>query len=261
MLIIRTGRRRQPDVPAYRSNHSVLGFLDDLRNYGLELFGRFYGVYRGIVVANEDPDASGQPDPHCRLRVRVPIIGDRDDVSRLAWPVAPLAGDGFGIKSLPPVDSQVYVMFEAGRLDAPLWIGGWWGDDHVPEGLEAAEQHGWVTPEGNKIVLDGSSGSEAITIERVGGGKVEVDSDGNVIIENKSGSKVYAGNGADTSGEPAVLGDTLKGLLESLCDALVALTVTVPAAPGTSGVPVNAAQFSAVKARLRTILSGTVEIK
>jgi uncharacterized protein involved in type VI secretion and phage assembly len=260
MAVVRIGRRRPPDTPAYRSNTSILSFLDDLRSYGLEMFGRFYGVYRAFVVANEDPDAPGQPDPHARLRVRVPIVGDRDNVSRLAWPIVPLAGNGFGLKSLPPVDSQVYVMFEAGRLDAPIWLGGWWGDGQMPSGLAAAEQHGWVTPEGNKIIFDGTSGAEAITVERVGGGKVEIDSSGNVTVENKSGAKVYVGNGAANSGEPSVLGDTLKGLLESMCDALTALTVTVPAF-GTSGTPVNAAQFSAIKARLRQILSQTVEIK
>lgn len=48
--------------------------------------------------------------------------------------------------------------------------------------------------------------------------------------------------------EPAVLGDTLEGLLGDLIDAINA--ITVPTGVGPSGVPVNAAQFSAIKARL-----------
>jgi len=48
--------------------------------------------------------------------------------------------------------------------------------------------------------------------------------------------------------EPAVLGDTLEDILGDLIDALNALTV--PTGVGPSGVPINTAQFEAVRARL-----------
>ena len=53
--------------------------------------------------------------------------------------------------------------------------------------------------------------------------------------------------------EPVVLGDTLLGLLEELCDALQAETHPTPTGP--SGPPINAADYSSIKSRLSTFLS------
>lgn len=53
--------------------------------------------------------------------------------------------------------------------------------------------------------------------------------------------------------EPMVLGNTLKSILSDTFDAITALTV--PTAFGPSGTPINASQFSAIKARLDNILS------
>lgn len=236
-------------------------FLERLYTFGLEWFGLYYGVYRAKVVANEDPNAEGQPDPQGRLRVRVRAIGDTNDTpARLAYPIVPLAGSGYGFKSLPPVDGFVYVVFENGRPDAALWIGGWWGSDAMPDDLKPAKAHGWYTPEGHKILLDGQDGSEVIRIEHTGGAMIEIDSSGNVNVKQKSGSKVNVGDGADTANEPAALGNTLKGLLEQLCDACVAITVTTPMGPATL-LPTSTAQFQAIRGQLQRLLSQVVNVK
>lgn len=53
--------------------------------------------------------------------------------------------------------------------------------------------------------------------------------------------------------EPMVLGDTLKGILSDLIDAIMAITVVSPSGP--TSPPSNAAQFTAIKGQLNTILS------
>lgn len=53
--------------------------------------------------------------------------------------------------------------------------------------------------------------------------------------------------------EPMVLGDTLKGIIEELIDAITAITVTTPAGP--SSTPSNAPQFTSIKAKLKNFLS------
>lgn len=53
--------------------------------------------------------------------------------------------------------------------------------------------------------------------------------------------------------EPMVLGDTLKGILSDLIDAIMAITVVSPAGP--TSVPSNAAQFTQIKGQLDKILS------
>lgn len=71
----------------------------------------------------------------------------------------------------------------------------------------------------------------------------------NVEISTDIGFKLDNGN------EPMVLGNTLKGILNDLCIALTSITVTCPPTGGPSSVPINAAQFTAIAARLQTILS------
>ena len=68
----------------------------------------------------------------------------------------------------------------------------------------------------------------------------------NVKVSTK---KFNVGDG----GEQMVLGNTLVSLLEQLISAINSLTVLTPHGP--SGTPVNAAQFSQIKSKLKTMLS------
>ena len=81
---------------------------------------RHYGKYRGQVASNADPANRG------RLQVSVPaLLGDQ-----LVWamPCAPYAGNGVGLFALPPVGTGVWVEFEGGDLDYPIWSGCFWAD-------------------------------------------------------------------------------------------------------------------------------------
>lgn len=53
--------------------------------------------------------------------------------------------------------------------------------------------------------------------------------------------------------EPMVLGDTLKGILSDLIDAILAMTMVSPAGP--TSTPTNAVQFTQIKGKLDQILS------
>jgi uncharacterized protein involved in type VI secretion and phage assembly len=243
------------------SSQGFRRFLDDILNHGLEIIGLYYGSYRAEVVSNEDPDQAGQPDPMGRLTVVVPAVdGGSRLTERVAFPITPMAGPGYGFKSLPPVGGYVWVEFERGRVDLPMWKGGWFGDGDIPDDLKPTEAHGWFTPSGHQILMDDQSGSEFIRVKHKNGSTlIEFDSQGSIFITNKSGQKVNIGDGADTANEPALLGTTTKDLISELCDAILALTVSTGMGP--SGTPINAAQFAAIKARLQTMLSTTVNVK
>lgn len=86
---------------------------------------RFFGKYRGRVAANMDPLQQG------RIQVTCPaVLGD----GRLSWalPCAPYAGPRVGFFAVPPVGANVWVEFEAGDPDAPIWSGGFWGNGEAP---------------------------------------------------------------------------------------------------------------------------------
>jgi hypothetical protein len=106
------------------------------------------------------------------------------------------------------------------------------------------------------LVLDEDSKNKvAITYEREKGFSYidEFDNEINIIdgeMQLKS-DKINHNEGS----EPMVLGDTLKGILSDLCDALVQLTVTCASPGSPSSPPVNLASFVEIKAKLETILS------
>lgn len=84
---------------------------------------RHYGKYRGRVESNTDPLSRG------RLLVVVPaLLGDQ---SVWAMPSVPYAGDGVGFFAMPPVGTGVWVEFEAGDLDYPIWSGCFWADGQI----------------------------------------------------------------------------------------------------------------------------------
>ena len=121
----------------------------------------FYGKYRGIVTNIEDPNRLG------RIRARVPdVFGDEE--SGWALPCAPFGGHGMGFFSLPKVDGWVWIEFEGGDPDYPIWSGCWWHpeDDREqsPSILQSSPYQKLLikTEAGHSILLDGTQGTGGI---------------------------------------------------------------------------------------------------
>ena len=81
---------------------------------------RHYGKYRARVLNNVDPMAKG------RIQVDVPEVSGPLP-SSWAKPCVPLAGLQTGLYAPPPVNSGVWVEFEQGEIDRPIWVGCFWG--------------------------------------------------------------------------------------------------------------------------------------
>lgn len=245
-------------------------FMDRIVMEGLEWLGYYFGSYRAEVVDNKGFSELGaiglgaDLDKIGLLKVRVPGIGDTPETPpRVAYPKTPLAGSGYGFKSLPPKGSHTWVEFERGKPDIPLWFGGWWAKGEMPSELESVDAHGWVTPGGHKLLLIDDTGQEKVRFEHKLGGYAEWDKLGNVVVANFELPGVPPGTTTISLGEgateAAVLGDVLKGLFEETLDAIAQLTVISPA--GTTSPPVNVATFQAIKARLETALSKVNKVK
>ena len=87
---------------------------------------QFFGKYRGKVENNLDPMLQG------RLQVSVPaVMGE----GRLSWamPCLPYAGSGEGFFVIPPVGANIWVEFEAGDPNYPIWSGCFWGPGEAPD--------------------------------------------------------------------------------------------------------------------------------
>jgi hypothetical protein len=81
---------------------------------------KFYGKYRGTVRVNKDIEQLG------RLLVEVPdVFGP--NLTSWAMPCVPYAGLQLGMYVVPPVNAGVWVEFEQGDPDYPIWTGCFWG--------------------------------------------------------------------------------------------------------------------------------------
>ncbi len=86
---------------------------------------QFFGKYRGKVAANKDPLHLG------RIQVLVPAIFGTENTS-WALPCTPYAGKNVGFFTIPPVGTNIWVEFEAGDPDYPIWTGCFWAEDELP---------------------------------------------------------------------------------------------------------------------------------
>jgi len=87
---------------------------------------KFYGKYRGKVTDNNDPDRLG------RIRAKVHLILE-DRVIGWAMPCVPYAGKNVGILFIPPIDSNVWIEFEQGDVEKPIFSGCYWDSNQVPD--------------------------------------------------------------------------------------------------------------------------------
>ena len=135
----------------------------------------FYGKYRGIVTDNQDPWMQG------RIKARVQdIFGENS--SGWALPSSPYAGDGVGLFLIPPVDAWVWIEFEHGDPEYPIWSGCFWAQGQVPVNPAIPEKKVLKTEIGT-ITLDDTQGSGGITIETKAGMKIVINSQ-NILIDN-----------------------------------------------------------------------------
>jgi hypothetical protein len=73
---------------------------------------RFYGVYRGVVFDNKDPNSLN------RLRLKIPQVF-ADVPTGWSWPANPS-----GVRTgLPEIGQGIWVMFEGGDSSFPMWVG------------------------------------------------------------------------------------------------------------------------------------------
>lgn len=147
---------------------------------------RFYGKYRGMVLNNVDPLGQG------RLQVQVPDVAGLAPAT-WAMPCVPLAGLQNGMMALPIPGSGVWVEFEQGDPDHPLWVGCFWGSAAEVPALSlltppAVPAITLQTPLQNGVVISDLAGPT--------GGIMLKSTTGASLIVNDTGIYIQNGKGA-----------------------------------------------------------------
>lgn len=86
----------------------------------MSVLKRFFGKYRGTVLNNIDPEQRG------RIQAIVPAVSNVVPTS-WAMPCVPMAGKEQGVFMVPQIGAGVWIEFEGGDPDKPVWVGGFWG--------------------------------------------------------------------------------------------------------------------------------------
>jgi hypothetical protein len=85
-----------------------------------EVSTKYFGKYRGVVTDNVDPLQTG------RLRALVPdVLGNNE--SSWAMPCVPCGVSKTVASSLPKKGAAVWIEFEQGNPDHPIWTGCFYG--------------------------------------------------------------------------------------------------------------------------------------
>ena len=147
---------------------------------------KFLGKYRGTVVNNVDPLQTG------RLQAIVP---DVSTVMLTSWalPCVPVGGIQTGMFTVPPIGAGVWMEFEQGDPDFPIWTGCFWGSAAEVPALAHS-----VPPAVFGITLQTTLQNGIVISDVPGptGGIMLKSTTGATIIVNDTGIYIQNGKGA-----------------------------------------------------------------
>jgi Type VI secretion system/phage-baseplate injector OB domain len=127
----------------------------------------FWGKYRGAVVNIADPLGLG------RVQAVVPdVLGT--ETSQWALPALPFAGLAHGLFLLPEIGDQVWIEFEKGDPNSPIWTGVSLTPTDVPA-FPLETTRALVTRQGHRILID--EVANRIELHHPGGAEVTLSQD------------------------------------------------------------------------------------
>jgi len=151
-----------------------------------EARGKHFGKYRGFVVDNADPDKKA------RVRAKVPsLFGDET----LAWalPCLPFGGAADqGFFTVPEIGAQLWVEFEGGDRNFPIWTGTFWqAQGDAPQDPDAADPQAttrlFKTPKGHMLAFEDADDAERVHIAHSAGATIDIDPQGTIALTDANG--------------------------------------------------------------------------
>lgn len=144
-----------------------------------------YGKFRGIVTDNKDPEKRG------RLKILIPaVLADQE--TDWALPCLPYGGfDQQGMFMVPQVDAQLWVEFEEGDINRPIWVGTFWQQtSDVPEGAAKDEPTTRLlqTQSGHILQFDDEEGEEQFRLFHPADAEMLIDKNGTISLRDTSGA-------------------------------------------------------------------------
>ncbi len=148
---------------------------------------KYFGKYRAFVTNNDDPEQRG------RLQVRVPSVFGQQE-TYWALPCLPFGGlADQGLFMIPEVDAQVWIEFEEGNKDFPIWTGVFWQPSaQAPQEAQKSPPTTRIikTPSGHRLQFDDEASAEKIHLTHTIGSELSIDEKGTVNLTDQNGSQL-----------------------------------------------------------------------
>lgn len=166
--------------------------MEHCLTFGQEYYGLFYGSYKARVIDNNDPLGLGRLQIHCEQ-----VHGTDTFPDTWAWPITPYGGANFGFWAIPDKGELVWVQFDHGRPEYPMWSGGWWAQGETTEDMTLGNVV-LTVKEGMKIVIDRTN--KRVIIFKDEQNSIVMDDNGITIITDKD-VKVTAQGDVDVTAQ------------------------------------------------------------
>lgn len=179
-----------------------------LSELGFENMGLYYSSYRAVVADIEDPEHLQ------RLKLIIPVINELEPFEYWAFPKGVFYGNGYGTQNIPELGDMVWVEFEGGRPEIPLWEHGHPARGETPKDKDLLDYGAkwFITPKGHSVIFNDTKNT--IQIKHSLGHSILLNDQGISIVKDKT-SNISLGS-KDKSKYSAVLGEPLKKILEQI---------------------------------------------
>jgi hypothetical protein len=244
----------------------ILALLERLAEEGLErAFKLYYGSYRAYVFDSNDPQDMG------RLKLIIPVISKDKPLQKWAYQKDRYSGKNYGSWNIPEKGEMVWVEFEYGNLNYPIWTYGYHGKNEL-EKEWANPQHKWFkTPDGFYIRY--KSDEKVFELVLPNGQKLVIKDNISLVTEGK----IFLGK-LEEAAEPALLGDKTEEALNEIMNALgdiksllteisttdsaiaSTLGLTYPTQIGTTFVPAFELTLASIENKISQIKSTKVRL-
>jgi uncharacterized protein involved in type VI secretion and phage assembly len=154
---------------------------------------RHWGKYRGIVCHVHDPQQLG------RIQALVPGVHGHNPTT-WALPCFAFVGAQQGIVALPAIGANVWIEYEDGHIDHPIWTGGFWlqpaevPTQAPPAGLQPSVT--LQTPTQSAIILSDDP-TIGITLKTAAGAQIAITSNGITITNGQGATITLSGPSVD----------------------------------------------------------------
>jgi uncharacterized protein involved in type VI secretion and phage assembly len=149
---------------------------------------KYYGKYRATCINNVDPEQKA------RIQVMVP---DVSNITMTSWalPCLPVGGLQMGMVAVPLIGAGVWVEFEHGDPDFPIWTGCYWGTTaEVPALAKTAPPAvpaiTLQTPLQNGIIVSDVPGPTGGIMIKSATGATLIVNDTGIYIQNGKGASI-----------------------------------------------------------------------